>query len=639
MRFLPIVGLMGISLAIIWPRFLCAQTSPVSDWQKVRAHQIALVHLKMILAKKEFYQGEKIEATLEFSNDDPDTYSHDYSLEPNSVVFHAKDSLGHDLVDPLWKSNDWRFLFLSSFSTFTIWPQGHHYTLTQTVNDNVRFDQPGVYTLYAQGNVNTQYYSPKGEMIPLVSDPVTITVVPLPPKKERQIIAAAIQKIGPLDSPTYPNAATQKAIAELNYLQTPSARDELIVLLGHPLLAPIAINGLLAAPAPSTEAEHMLAAVRAGKLVLDADGVCFYARLKLCKLTQGHSPQDFPAQEREMLFEKVLKEGDLARQEITTAMLQATAGQVPAHIEALWTAFEVIARLKMPGDEDSDGGIARAAVIAHQLELSDKAINKLLANWPAYGIDGFLPLVRREAKSRRDNPNALIALCKLSPDEARPLVLAEMVRPGSLFFNPPYQAASKLASIPPMPLPELDSFFRPKLLSAKDNGGLMIPIICAFGSANLLPEVLAFSHDHDTQWGNERSSDFHLYWLRCDPKDGATAFGQFVAQSGGSSLNFFLGPDLLASWTDRALPAVRSVVSSADVQSALMAFLLLERHGDDTDVDPMIASLERLGSHENFAALAFPAKYALQLLKSKRWHFTDEQRKRLEALASIAPDE
>jgi hypothetical protein len=45
-------------------------------WKEVRDHQPPGLQLKVTLSKHIFFQGERIDAKLDFSNDDPSVLSH-----------------------------------------------------------------------------------------------------------------------------------------------------------------------------------------------------------------------------------------------------------------------------------------------------------------------------------------------------------------------------------------------------------------------------------------------------------------------------------------------------------------------------------------------------------------------------------
>lgn len=618
-------------ILLLLPKFLYAEDVTDSKWQEVRDHQPPALHLKMALPKDHFFQGEKIDATLDFTNDDANT---PYSLEVGTGIpggaFHAFDNKGNSVVDPLQWFYDWHGITITG-------PVGlhnlGHYSLLLPANDTVRFDHPGVYTLYAQAELlkGTTFSSP--DRTALVSDKVTITIDPLAPEKEKQVIADALQKIGSSDSIDWGTPAME-GISELNDLQTPAARAELIALMARPKLTYFVRNGLLGSPDPSEAAARFLAAVQSGKLIPDATGITLYAELKSYGLIRGRSPRDLPEKESQAFFDKVRVASEQARHEMETAILQASGDQGPAAVEALWTVFQDTAIYRNPGEKDRDGGKARAAMAAHQLELSPQHVKQLLDTWRHWGSADFLPLIRREAHPPSNNLVALIALVGIQPDEARPMVIKEFESPHPRFFETGYPSSGLLCSVAPMPLYQFDALFRSKLAAEKGNAFPIIPVIGCFGSAALLPDVTAsyrqYAHGTRDHWDDAILECLFLYWLRCDPQGGAKALEQEIESRGKEGYGF-LSILFRQNWTDQALPVANWALENPDLQLTSQGIYLLEKHGPETSIDPVIAILER--NRNNKELPGFSADNASQLLKSERWHFSDDQKKRLQALA------
>ena len=609
--------LSGVAMAML-TRLLYGQIDePAStgSWDKLRAQQPAAPHLKLTLPKATFFQGEKIDATLDFSNDDPKTI---YDLATGAIgpgaAFHATDDKGNNLVDPLdWLNSGG----LTMINGFVATNKLGKYTLHLSVNENVRYDHPGVYTLYATATVTSEESPPASNpaRILIVSDPVSVTITPISSEQEKQAITEALRKIKtakPNSPGAGPDAQTVEGVTELKDLQTPAARAELIKLLNTEY--ELAIGGLQGAPDPGAEAKNMLVAAQAGKLVLGPYGVTQYAQLRTCPFspTAAAAPMT----------------NDTARKEILAAMLQGTPANGTARAEALWTSFqEMWSKQGLPADLDPDGGAARRALAEHQLDLSASTVHTLFVYWNGWGSADFLPLVRREVKAGRNEPYAFIALATLSPDEARPKILAQMLGTDGDFFN----GASPL-SISPMPMPELDEIFRQRIANRDDLPEYLAPAICIFGSVHILPEVLDYHQNHGTQypWGSQEEASIYLYWIRCDPEAASANFKKRI-QPADDGAWAALGQTLQREWNGTALPLVRIALKDGDAGVAGDAFELLVLRGESADTDPMIAALERQAT----AKIPVPGvtDHARSFLANSRWQFTDDQRKRLSVLA------
>jgi len=501
----------GIFFAVV---FLFSSCSRHTDrlWSDLLASQPPGLHLKMTLPKKEFFQGEKIDATLDFSNDDPKTlytFTFFYECTWNTLTFLATDSEGNRVTHPLlW----YQILdqFNHEYSHIDLYTLGK-YTRTQAVNEGLRFDKPGTYTLFAEARLTRKESSPsKPDEFRLVSDKTTITILPLPVEREKAMIADALAKIrGRMN---FNDPALEEGLSELIYLQTPAARDELIPLLSTPELNYDVRKGLLGAPHPPAEADKIRAAVLSEKLILTEDIVKLYAQLKLWNTIQKYPfSEDISKDEVIKNLDDLFREFEISKKELVEAVIHMPGAHGPIYVEDLWTAFGEMT-LEKPSSQapDLDGGVARRALVEHQLELPPQHVDDFLDWWVQVGSADFLPLVRREAAQVPcQHIMALLALAELKPDEARPKIIAELKRPDSNFlFVSIYAAAPILEKMSPMPLRELDSAFRAKLSKAKDSPDTLMAYIRCFGSDSLLPDVVKAYQTHAQSWSWEAKKYF-----------------------------------------------------------------------------------------------------------------------------------
>jgi hypothetical protein len=642
MRGIVIAGWMGI---LLLPHVLRADVigEPTTDksWDQIRTAQPSALHLKMTLAKDHFFQGERIEADLEFSNDDPNTsWSVAVGAGTPGAIFRAIDASGRQLVEPMQWFYNWYPIVIEG-------PIANHpfgkYALKLPVNATVRFDAPGIYSLYAFTTVTEGTAIDGKPRADLVSDLVRITLVPIKPDEEKAIIAEALDKIAKAAPNSWPGP--RDGFEELSYLQTRASRDQLIGFLGKPDLEYWVRDGLLGAPDPEAEADRIMASVKAAKLVPSDSGAELYDELKTAGMLRGSSPQGMPEQEASRRYEDMRKAGAVAKQELLAAAIAAAGDHGPATVEALWSAFEDQAVHKNPGEPDHDGGKARAALAAHQLELSPAHVKRLFDAWPYWGSADFLPLVRRELKSPANHLTALIALAGFKPDEARPLVIAELSNPSSPIFEGAYQASELLPGIPPMPMPQFDATFREQLDRWGERGFPTIPLINAFGSPALLPDVLrawnAFGHDEvhgasrTVKWDDQIKTCFFRYWLRCDPKAGAIALEKEIESREKEGAGFFAFV-LRPGWSDDLKPIVDWALDNPETIYVNQGVYALEKRGNDGDIDRVISAIER--TRGNVADPKFSSREAAELLKTAHWHYTDAQRKRLGELALESPE-
>ncbi len=607
--------LSGFLLLSCWLRAEAPRTEPNLDWQTIRDHQPAGLTVKMTLPKDHFFQGEKIEATLDFTNTNPKV---SYALaergefQTSMTDFPARDEGSKPITNPL----DWqRWVPSIGGGLGTMAPVAPHVE-TVPVNRTVRFDKPGTYLLYSRTQgIAIDPRPPDGGRSPLfiVSDPVEVTIVPRTDDEEKQAIAAALAKIKTDGRDSW------EGIEELGFLQTPAARNELFPFLTDDTYRERAGEALYAAPDPLAVAAQMLTAVQSGKLILDEGAADFYAGLKSSIVFRRDLPDGHTGEE----MRKRLAESDklrlAARREIVAAMLQVAGENGPEKVEALWTAFKG----EIGDPKDTDGGEARAALAPHQLELPQKHVDELMRCFQTWGSPDFLPLVRRE--SAGSSPYGLLALAQLKPAEARAGILEGLQDPNSKFFDPFYMFSWVLPNIRPVPMPELDNVFQAKLKEGKDTS-IVVQLIGCFGSAALLPETIAAYKKEGANWDPGSTAAFYFYWLRCDPQAGAKAFEEDIHSHGKAAPSFYVqcldGP----VWNDNALPVVRWAVTSPDVGPYNSVNRLVE-HGNEADLELVVSSLEKSADKKP------RAMYAARFLKSNR-HFTADQEKRLMTLAN-----
>ena len=599
------------------------------NWREVRKLQPGELQLKMTLPKDHFYQGEIINAALEFSNTSATPYhvwigTSDRSGRITDTAFFANDATGVPVVDPL----KWYFMMGGFGGGLGNYKELGNWSITLPANQWLRFDKPGVYTLFAWSNRVQKgeiAHSPeRAVLVPLVSDKVQITIDPLPPDAEKQIIAQAREKIASGGKPA------GEAIEQLRYLGTPAAGAELIPLLSNEATAFDAILGLCAAPDPGAEAGTILAAVRQGKLPLQGEVVFLYSSLNAYDLLMKFVAAQPDSPEARQLAQEITPAMNQARDEITAAALSASGGKGPAYIQALLTKFQ----------ENNRDPAARAALVQHQLELSVEQAISLLEGWDNLGGEDFLPLARKMAGAPTFSVAALGALVKSKPDEARALLIADASRPKSGFFSSSNGSFGMgRLHLPPAPIPELDSVLRGRL--AINVNAETLFYLDELGSVALLPDAIAVYQAHEGKWACEIERRFLQYWLRCDPKGGLEALTRALqARESTGCFRTVLEQVLGERWTPGAMPLVVQSLDDPDEEVVLSAVRVLEIHADSSYIDKSLSALERLQAASAAGAATpvamfrgRPASIARQLLVSKNWHYTPEQQKRLQAIA------
>jgi hypothetical protein len=519
------------------------------DWQTVRSQQLPGLELKLTLPKNHFFLRELIDGKIEITN----TGTQGYVLDDlqigrtgpiHGLQFFAEDDKGKLVLDPLaWIA---RMLMMSEMNGMSReWKLGTWSAMLPTVY-SLRFDQPGRYELWAwtnrpapqTGAQTTSPFIPHGAGVALVSDRISITIEPRTADEESTTMTEAQVDLA------QPGQAIEGAL-KLNALQTPAARTILRTLItdrDDSGTSYAASMGLMAAPDPRAEGVALLDDVKHRKVTVGRSMQWLYSWLERGRIGDTSGPD----------FEK---EHNAAFDDILKAAQQASGGSGPAYAETLWVAYQGLLA------NDPKWPAARAALAAHQLELSQAHKDEIVRNWffelrdraqnaslpsfvPRWPGEDFLPLMRealtkpplpfppgpegsqalpREQRSKNYDrwqlhAYALVILANVKPDEARPIIIADLQRHEQEYFANAFGLFGENGNaLPVVPMPELDQTFRVKLASKDPVLSQLIWLIAQYGTASLEPNVLAVytpeTYEHDTT----TRSALVRYLKRCDP--------------------------------------------------------------------------------------------------------------------------
>jgi hypothetical protein len=537
---------------ICFPILICAGASADTEmdrtWQVVRAHQPPGLQLKLILPKDHFFQGELIDGTIEITNSSANSY-HLSTVEIgragriHGIAFEAESRNGIPVPDPLAWANP-ALPFLGGMGQDL---ELGNWSATLPVVYSLRFDAPGDYFIWAWTNRPQTVLPPKAGQpqpsiaVALVSDKIAITIESRTAAQEAQVIADAQAKL-------LSKSDRLQGALELNALQTPTAWRILRTLItdkDQTGASNVASMGLMEAPDPRAEGAELLADVTSGRVPVWIATQWVYSWLERYDMPYGAGDE----------FEK---EHKAAFQRILDAGAKATGGSGPAYVQSLWIAYN--SNLLDPTEP-----ARRAALVAHQLELSSQNKETILRNWffelrdgsgvpanfpgprlPSWGGGDFLPIVDETLAAPLPNPPlvspssppltrkqrqanydcqelkdyALIILANVRPAEAKPLILADIKRPRPQFFTGsfPLLGDSRLPEVLPVtPMPELDTAFRQKLTTPSPDFASLFWTIDHYGSSALVPDVLRVYSPQAAQNNFIIRDAVRRYLQRCDP--------------------------------------------------------------------------------------------------------------------------
>ena len=469
--------------------------------------------------KASFRQGEIIRLVLEFSSPTRNVYggstaSYDRSgrIHLESFEVTPKDGTA-DPLDDYYNSGIGVFFIGGLSSTFTLGEKP--FTLDRDVNEWVRFDRPGRYSLRVTSPRVGRLGAPtdaRPESITLTSNALELEIVPATPDwaaaELRRVVAALDGK---------DQAAREQAQLALRFLGTEAAAVEMarriargesyylgVVGSPHRAIAVRELERLLEAPDTPISAE----------LLGNLSTFAFYERLTepMPRWQEGdaEATRVFRAEvERRRAMYAEINAG------YTKRLAAALATKTPAaRALTLQTLFSAL--------PDADAAL-RGALIASFGELpAESQRSLLLSSWGRLAGPEMLPVLRRVCDSLPDadvetRGVVLSRLIELSPEEGRERVLAELRRPA---LRIPVSAA---AGLPDESLPELDELLSARLTNRDDPAAFesAVALVARFGSPALLPVAAEVYDAQAGRWACAIEAPLLAYLLRVDPLAGA----------------------------------------------------------------------------------------------------------------------
>jgi hypothetical protein len=616
--------------------------TPPPSWQTVRNHQHAGVHLLLALPKIHYYMGEVITATLTFSIESKDPYflsgpSGGRSGRVNDVAFRGEGDDHRPIPDPLeWYLKNHFLMGGGGGTQKRLGPL----EFSLAANQWLQFERPGTYQLYAWSSclvpgVRGSVYDQRPPRVELVSDPVTITIEPLPGEAEKKIIEEATQALNKQREVGRFDLAFD-ALERLRFLQTPAASDALLqfVDVGGSETS-LAFYGR---PNYAASAAHILTLVQEGRLGLSENLLYLYSGLKSGSFLDFVSGDD------------AMQPGRLAREELFAAARRVIekGGQNEAFFADLIAWYR-----RNPQDP-----AIRSLLIQRQLELTQTQIDavfgeRFTTEKHLLAEKDFLPLIRELSKPERHNPVALKALAKLAPEEAKPIILEDIRLNRPVFIPPPKTVYPNrdflaFAALPDRELPELDPILREKLPPPPYDEDILettMLLIDRYASKALLPDVLHIYETREGHWPCAFQSAVLRYWIRCDAAAGLEGLRQALGKNAPDEtgcFRFVLTDVLQKAWVDEALPLVLSATTHEDLDVVRGAIALLEAHAAPESVEQIIVAIERIAAKPLPDGIAarhvqsyVPRGLTTSLLDNKRWTLTHPQ---IERLLKVATD-
>jgi hypothetical protein len=454
------------------------------------------VNFQISTAKSEFYSGELIPLQLSFTSTQPKAFLADTRLEDRVGRMNGVDEF---LVEPAALIEDplrglpGHTSVMGGLSGGPIPLSEKPFSLERLLNEWVRFRKPGKYRITVLSRRVTQVSDPTHGRLELVSNTLTLNIVPAPPSWVKNQIAEAV-KI--LDDPEKEDTREQRLRADktLRFLESPEAAIQLARHLG-----PGDNIGVLSSPY-----RKQLLPVLEARLVAPDQPVSDQYLDTLARLSQLVAP------------EAPGKRPDYVAQLIASL----PSKQPEARVVSMNTLLDFAGR---DGGDTSWLPLTAASLITDFRSLPSRMQGDLLVSrWNVIGSPAMLPILR-EIYALPLEPHvdqllrdmAVRRIYELAPQEGRAIILSELARPY------PYLSLSTLSMLPDRSLPELNDV----LLARLNAGQVEDSLILRYATGDLVRQVeLAYlkrNQDFDRQQLVHCGGPLIYYFLQYDP-----AFGE-----------------------------------------------------------------------------------------------------------------
>ena len=537
-----------VLLAAIPILFCCdlwAQDAYLAHWQELRAKQPQAVTFEITAAKSQFYLGELIPLQLSFTSTQPNGFRANSRMQDRVGRMNGIEEF---LVDPVALTEDpLRGLpgeggGMGGLSGGPIVLSAKQCTFEKLLNEWIRFRKPGKYRVAIASHRVVQIADPAkaeqisvlGAQVELVSNILTLDIIPAPTDWMKQQIAAAV-KI--LDAPVDPNGEARerrlKAGQTLRFLDSPEAAIELAKRLGSgdDLDSWSLHMGVLGSP----YRKQLLPVIEARLIAPDQPVWDRYLDTlsHLSELVASGGPVDsFP---KNPAFQSGWQEEAHRRAELGANKRKEYTARLIASLPSKQPEARVISMNTLIDSAGRDGRTdtawlptMAASIVADFRSLSSRTqINLLAARWNIIGSPAMLPLLREiyahpSEQAARDI--AVRRIFDLAPEEGRRIILSQIARPYSEL------SISTLVTLPDRSLPELND----ELASRVEASQSADMLILRYATGDIVGQVeqayLKRNAEFDRQKLLHCGGPLIFYFLKYDPAFGERELRKDIVQ-------------------------------------------------------------------------------------------------------------
>ncbi|HEX7334256.1 MAG TPA: hypothetical protein VF290_22310 [Pyrinomonadaceae bacterium] len=564
-----------------------AQTSAPAD-----------VHIKLSFAEnKTVYRiGEPIKVVMEFTADREGyivEFLPDRSEMGSDTVILSPETGATNWIDELHDNHPYYRDVLST-EKLTSTPK----RVELTLNDKLRFDSPGRYTIY----VKTRRVSPAsgrhdGEPFLSSTNSISFEVQSMSDADE----AKEVKRLSDLLDAKRDINTDEEVTKLLSYLTgDPSTREKvrrfflleqrsgnyqehifkgLFIARNRALVVKLIENNLRDPAIPVT-ASMLYAATKLKTLLMH--GLREKVDAKKAMLEPAESPQSREIREAyvvELAASLAKRTGD---NQITTAV-------------TIFTSVEPEPRVDTPGRRE-----ARRILVQQFDSLHPYTQEWLLQRyWEQMRDPVLVPSFKKMLAARSDSKNvreaALKGLMELAPDEARSFIIAEIRDPRS-FVDP-----KLLGQLKDEYLPEVDAVFLEQIRRLTDPAnphaamflGFKTALLVRFATSNIYQDLMRLYQDRGPQLTNEIRASLLAYFAKHNEREAIPLIEQAISELKPGAYSSFLSGITSLYYSESIGALLKKILETDDLELASYAAYLLGRHGSAGDEQILEARLKR----------------------------------------------
>ncbi len=570
-----------------------AASAPSVAPQPVTGAPVTLT-LQLADQRRQFRPGEVIPVELEFSSAtakqftvDGATYDRSGRLTMDEFVIDRIDDVSDPMLDYFGSIGGYIGGGIRGIGVLGEKP----FTVKLELNEWFRFDKPGTYRLAVKSRRVTDESVTPHAVVPVESNTVTFEIL----LRDATWEASQLESARLIIDAKQPPVGARAGCRMMRFLGTEAAAMEMIRRYGADTDQGCDFDYMIGLFSAANRAA-VVQAMEGGLRAADQPVTGSYLRTLSTLSVYLQHPEFRPAQTRETKG-RLVAGGELSRLSdlidaamsvygdiVTAAMLDKTD-----RARAITLAEAQALAQRHPSARSA---ASRDQLAAAFLDLPvERQANLLGSQWRTLAGPAMLPVLRRLiASAPTDAPSAadlaLRRLAQLAPDEARPLILREIV-------NPRRGATLKtLGSLPDAELPDLDEALAANFEAS--NTEIHAALVQRYATRKIGPRILASAGDKIGAMACNQQASILAYFLRVDEATGSTL------------LNRAMTSRATGCW--RSLNQIAALRMTPVVQRRAIADL------DNPEPDVVIAAIQTLGQHGSPAALE-PLRMAFE-----RWH-------------------